>query len=186
MENPAVIKPEICHSESGSRCSANSNIQPTYEQQQILKHAIRPGQVVKIMAFAGTGKTSTLIKYAQKWSDLRFLYVAFNKTVAEQGRRVFPRNVTCKTIHSLAYSEVGKLYNKKGKLNFGSLSSYWVSFALENRPGQALFIRAKTVVQTLESFLASRDPAITSEHTPVWCKNTHGNRVLVEAAEKKV
>ncbi|XP_054845336.1 F-box DNA helicase 1 [Eublepharis macularius] len=192
MENSncstTVIKPAISSAsyESHRGCSANSNIQPTYEQQQILNHAIVPGQVVKIMAFAGTGKTSTLIKYAEKWSNLRFLYVAFNKTIAEQGGRVFPPNVTCKTIHSLAFAEVGKLYSRKGKLNVGSLSSYWVSFVLENRTGQSLFIRAKSVIQTLTAFFASPDTAITSEHTPIWCKNTHGERVLVQEEEKRI
>ncbi|XP_015269302.1 PREDICTED: F-box DNA helicase 1 [Gekko japonicus] len=190
MENsscgPAVVKPETPGSsyESGHGCSASSDIQPTREQQLILNHAIAPGQVVKIMAFAGTGKTSTLIKYAEKWSNLRFLYLAFNKSIADQGRRVFPWNVTCKTVHSLAFAEVGKLYSQKHKLNGGSLNSYWVSFVLQERQGQSRFVRAKTVIQTLAAFFASRDSTITFEHTPIWCKNTHGQRVLVQEDEK--
>ncbi|KAJ6666330.1 hypothetical protein lerEdw1_000602 [Lerista edwardsae] len=184
----AVIMPEISHSyERGLRCSnGNPGIQPTCEQQKIINHAIAPRQVVKIMAFAGTGKTSTLIKYAEKWSDLRFLYLAFNKTIAEQASRVFPRNVTCKTVHSLAYSAVGKLYSQKSKLNFGTLTSYWISLVLQNRKGQSLFVRAKTVIQTLTTFFASADAAITLEHTPIWCKNTRGETVLVEEAEKRI
>ncbi|XP_053111570.1 F-box DNA helicase 1 isoform X3 [Hemicordylus capensis] len=182
----AVVKPAVpsCSYERG--LSNNPGIQPTCEQQQILNHAIAPRQVVKIMAFAGTGKTSTLVKYAEKWSSLRFLYLAFNKTIAEQGGRVFPRNVTCKTVHSLAFSEVGKHYSQKGKLNFGSLTSYWVSFILQNREGQSPFIRAKTVIQTLETFFASADPSITVEHAPIWCKNTKGAVVPVQEEEKKI
>lgn len=57
---------------------------------------------------SGTGKTSTLVKYAEKFADLNFLYVTFNKAVAERGKSVFPRNVTCKTFHSLAFGSVGK------------------------------------------------------------------------------
>ena len=50
-----------------------------------------------------------MVKYAEKFADLSFLYVTFNKAVAERGRLVFPRNVTCKTFHSLAFGNVGKL-----------------------------------------------------------------------------
>ncbi|KAJ7329345.1 hypothetical protein JRQ81_015519, partial [Phrynocephalus forsythii] len=169
--------------EGSLRGSTRREIHPTSEQQQILNHAIAPRQVVKIMAFAG--KTSTLVKYAEKWSQLRFLYLAFNKTIAEQGMRAFPRNVTCKTVHALAFAEVGRSYRQKGKLLMGSLSSYWVSLALQNREGQSLFTRGKTVLQTLSTFFASADEAITAEHAPVWCKNNRGERVLVGTEEKR-
>ena len=34
-----------------------------------------------VIAFAGTGKTSTLCAYAQARKDKRFIYLAFNKKV---------------------------------------------------------------------------------------------------------
>ncbi|XP_063163983.1 F-box DNA helicase 1 [Candoia aspera] len=178
----AVMNPELPSNERG--LNNGPALQPTSEQQRILNHTLTPGQVVKIVAFAGTGKTSTLIKYAEKWSHLRFLYLAFNKTIAEQGTRVFPPNVTCKTIHSLAFAEVGKNY--RHKLNFGSLTSYTVSFVLSNCEGQSLFVRAKTVVRTLADFFASADRSITVEHAPIWCKNNQGAKVLVQENEKQI
>ncbi|XP_073185002.1 F-box DNA helicase 1 isoform X4 [Lepidochelys kempii] len=162
------------------------DIKLTHEQQRILNHTILPGQVVKIMAFAGTGKTSTLIKYAEKFPHLSFLYVAFNKAIVENGKSVFPPNVMCKTFHSLAYASVGKNYKEKGKLNFSNLSPYTISFILKHRAGQSVFVRAKTVTQTLGSFFASSDEFISVEHTPIWCKNTHGARVLVCEEEKQI
>ncbi|XP_034983475.2 F-box DNA helicase 1 isoform X1 [Zootoca vivipara] len=189
MENSnngtAFIEPEWGSSgyERGPRCSS-PDIRLTCEQLKILNHAIAPREVMKIIAFAGTGKTSTLIRYAEKWSNLRFLYLAFNKTIADQAAQMFPRNVTCKTVHSLAFAEVGKDYKKK--LNPGSLSSYCVSFVLRNREGQSLFIRAKTVIQTLLAFFASANESISMEHTPVWCKNNQGQLVLVQEAEKRI
>ncbi|KFP81626.1 F-box only protein 18, partial [Acanthisitta chloris] len=174
-----------------SRCREDlwdscSEVKLTHEQQRILSHRIEPGQVVKIMAFAGTGKTSTLVKYAEKFSDLNFLYVTFNKAVAERGKRVFPCNVTCKTFHSLAFGSVGKHYKEKGKLNFSKMSVFSISFLLRNREGQSLFVRGKTVSQTLENFFASSDEEICEEHTPVWFKNTHGVRTLVSQREKQI
>jgi F-box protein 18 (helicase) len=61
-----------------------------------------------LLASTGTGKTSTLVKYAEKWSQSRFLYVTFNKSIAKQAELVFPSNVICKTFHSMAYSHVGR------------------------------------------------------------------------------
>ncbi|NXN15037.1 FBH1 helicase, partial [Indicator maculatus] len=161
-------------------------IKLTHEQQRILNHKIEPDQIVKIMAFAGTGKTSTLVKYAEKFADLNFLYVTFNKAAADRGKSIFPRNVTCKTFHSLAYGSVGKQYKEKGKLNFSKMSVYSISFLIQHREGQSLFIRAKTVSKTLENFFASPDEEICEEHTPVWFKNTHGNMNRVSPQEKKI
>ncbi|OXB70493.1 UNVERIFIED_CONTAM: hypothetical protein H355_005418, partial [Colinus virginianus] len=193
MENASVTAPRVVEEEMlSSRCrqdfwsSSLSEVKLTHEQQRILNHKIERGQIVKIMAFAGTGKTSTLVKYAEKFADLNFLYVTFNKAVAERGRLVFPRNVTCKTFHSLAFGSVGRRYKEKGRLNFSKLSAYSVSFLIQNREGQSIFIRGKTVSQTLENFFASSDEEICEEHTPIWFKNTHGERRLVSRAEKEI
>ncbi|NXJ98225.1 FBH1 helicase, partial [Corythaixoides concolor] len=190
MENASVTMQAVEEETLASRCRQDLCIWPevklTHEQQRILNHKIERGQIVKIMAFAGTGKTSTLVKYAEKFADLNFLYVAFNKAVAERGKSVFPRNVTCKTFHSLAFGSVGKHYKEKGKLNFSKLSVYSLSFLIQNREGQSLFVRAKTVSQTLENFFASSDEEISEEHTPVWFKNTHGQIQLVSQVEKRI
>ncbi|XP_019365183.1 PREDICTED: F-box DNA helicase 1 [Gavialis gangeticus] len=182
VEQPVPSSP--CARDIWSRSKLDLKL--THEQQRILNHEIAPGHIVKIMAFAGTGKTSTLIKYAEKFSNLNFLYVAFNKSIVENGKKLFPCNVTCKTFHSLAFATFGKQYKEKGKLNFFKLSPYTISFQLKTREGQSLFVRGKTVTQTLESFFASSDEFISTEHTPIWCKNTHGMRVPVTEGEKRI
>ncbi|XP_036316815.1 F-box DNA helicase 1 isoform X2 [Pipistrellus kuhlii] len=157
-------------------------IQLTHEQRLILNHKMEPLQVVKIMAFAGTGKTSTLVKYAEKWSGSKFLYVTFNKSIAKQAERVFPSNVTCRTFHSMAYRHVGQKYQSKKKLNLFKLTPFMVNFVLAE--GKAGFIRAKLVCKTLENFFASADDELNVDHVPIWCKDTHGQRVMVEQSEK--
>ncbi|KAM6419459.1 F-box DNA helicase 1 isoform 3-T3 [Pluvialis apricaria] len=192
MENTSVTVPTVEEETLAARCRQDfwsgswPELKLTHEQQRILNHKIEHGQIVKIMAFAGTGKTSTLVKYAEKFADLNFLYVTFNKAVAERGKSVFPRNVTCKTFHSLAFGSVGKHYKEKGKLNFSKMSVYAISSLIQNREGQSLFIRGKTVSQTLENFFASSDEEICEEHAPIWFKNTHGERKLVSQVEKKI
>ncbi|XP_034877599.1 F-box DNA helicase 1 isoform X3 [Mirounga leonina] len=157
-------------------------IQLTHEQQLILSHKMEPLQVVKIMAFAGTGKTSTLVKYAEKWSESRFLYVTFNKSIAKQAELVFPSNVICKTFHSMAYGHVGRKYQLKKKLNLFKLTPFMVNSVLAE--GKGGFIRAKLVCKTLENFFASADEELTIDHVPIWCKNSQGQRVMVEQSEK--
>ncbi|KAM6214374.1 F-box DNA helicase 1 [Rhynchocyon petersi] len=159
-----------------------TTIQLTNEQQLILNHKMEPLQVVKIMAFAGTGKTSTLVKYAEKWSESRFLYVTFNKSIAKQAELVFPSNVICKTFHSMAYGHIGRKYQLKKKLNLFKLTPFMVNSVLAE--GKGGFIRAKLVCKTLENFFASADEELTIDHVPIWCKNNQGQRVMVEQSEK--
>ncbi|XP_072255164.1 F-box DNA helicase 1 [Pyxicephalus adspersus] len=159
------------------------SFQLTNEQQQIINHNIQPGQVVKIMAFAGTGKTSTLIKYAEKRPGLRFLYVTFNKSIADHAFNIFPENVTCKTFHSLAFQETGKLYRQRNKINPSKLTAYTVNFVLPE--GQAGFVRAKLVVKTLEHFFASADTEIEVDHVPIWCKNNRGELQIVSPQQQQ-
>ncbi|XP_032914034.1 F-box DNA helicase 1 isoform X2 [Catharus ustulatus] len=184
MENSRIVPVE--EGRVNLSCSGGADIKLTHEQQRILNHRIEPGQTVKIMAFAGTGKTSTLVKYTEKFQELQFLYLAFNKAVAEKGKRVFPRNVTCKTFHSLAFGSVGRLYKAKGKLNFSKLSVYSISLLLQHREGQSLYVRAKMVSRTLENFFASSDRDICEEHAPLWYKNTQGQLQLMDREDKRI
>lgn len=186
MENASGIVQPLEERRMDLCPSGWADVRLTHEQQRILSHKIEPGQTVKIMAFAGTGKTSTLVKYAEKFSELKFLYLAFNKAVAEKGKKVFPRNVTCKTFHSLAFGSVGRHYKERGKLNFSKMSVYSISFLLQNREGQSLFVRGKTVSQTLENFFSSSDEEICEEHVPLWFKNTHGQMQQVSPQEKRI
>ncbi|NWT61569.1 FBH1 helicase, partial [Erythrocercus mccallii] len=186
MENASGIVQPLEEGRVDLCSSGWADVKLTHEQQRILNHKIEPGQTVKIMALAGTGKTSTLVKYAEKFSELKFLYLAFNKAVAQKGKKVFPRNVTCKTFHSLAFGSVGRYYKEKGKLNFSKLSVYSISFLLQSRGGQPLFIRGKTVSQTLENFFSSSDEEICEEHTPLWFKNTQRQMEPMSPGEKEI
>ncbi|XP_039201711.1 F-box DNA helicase 1-like [Crotalus tigris] len=146
-----------------------TDLKPTREQQQILNHAFKkPGERVKIEAFAGTGKTYTLIQYTKKWPELKFLYLPFNSSVREQAKQLFPENVTCETFHSLAKEALEKFYGRE--LDCCLLTSYVVSFLQSNCQEKPPFI-AKMIVQTLAAFFASADGSITVHHMPKWCKN---------------
>lgn len=82
----------------------------TDEQNQIIHD---DSDFLAIKAFAGSGKTTTLKEFALAHPDKRILYVAYNKETAKQARMSFPRNVTAKTAHSIAFSKFGKPLEKK-------------------------------------------------------------------------
>ena len=84
--------------------------QETKEQKLIV---LSDSSFIAIKAFAGTGKTTTLIKFSEARPEKRILYIAYNKETARKGSLLFPSNVTCKTAHSIAYGRYGYPLSKK-------------------------------------------------------------------------
>jgi hypothetical protein len=74
---------------------------PPTEEQAAAVSAFMTGGSLKISAFAGAGKTSTLQLMANERQG-RGLYLAFNKKIADEARGKFPGDVDCRTTHSLA------------------------------------------------------------------------------------
>jgi hypothetical protein len=85
----------------------------THEQRAVLQQEVHPGnkragadrlrrgQILRVSAAAGAGKTTTLEAYTALRPHLRFLFLAFNKITVERAQLRFPPNVTCKTCHKL-------------------------------------------------------------------------------------
>ena len=80
------------------------DLKPTKEQQSAVV-AFASKQTFKINAYAGTGKTATLAMMAHS-SGRQGLYIAFNKSIADEAGRKFPSHVKALTSHSLAYRAV--------------------------------------------------------------------------------
>ncbi|XP_072311104.1 F-box DNA helicase 1 [Eucyclogobius newberryi] len=160
--------------------SRHPQINLTGEQQRILSHDIQRDHILKIMAFAGTGKTTTLVKYAEQRPHLRFLYVAFNKSVAKEAERRFPSNVDCKTVHALAFGDVGRNYKIGKKLTY-NMTPFSINTVLPK--GRAGFHKSKIVMQTINTFLASKDEQITTTHIPSFYIKKKNNRVPIAEAD---
>jgi hypothetical protein len=90
-----------------------SNHPPTIEQQTVLT-AVDAGGTLKVKAYAGAGKTSTLTMIASRKRGQRGRYLAFNKEIAQSAKRKFPPDsVSASTWHSLAYSQVDSWLTNK-------------------------------------------------------------------------
>lgn len=129
----------------------------TKEQLDIINTDVSEGQTMKVIAFAGASKTTSLRAYTEFRPNSTFLYLAFNASVAAEARETFPPNVTAKTTHSLAYRMFGFKY--KNKLNF-AIRPYQVADALNIKK----FGVAKYLIAVVENYLCSSDAEIEEKH----------------------
>jgi F-box protein 18 (helicase) len=128
-------------------------------------------ELIKIVAFAGTGKTTTLIKMCQEHPNLNFLVVMYNKGAQKHAETVFPRNNTkCVTSHSLAYSTTGQFYSHKFAFNLKAkdiMDSNCMGESGGSKHSGSFAQKAAQVLRTVENFLNSPDDEITMENVPI-------------------
>ena len=127
---------------------------------------------LKISAFAGTGKTSTLTALA-KSTQKNGLYLAFNKSIAAEARAKFPRSVDCRTMHSLAFRAIPDKYQGNKSKLMDSLTANLVAQLLDIeeiavgntvlKPRSLAFLTLKSV----QRFCQSGDDELAVEHVPL-------------------
>lgn len=128
---------------------------------------------LRINAYAGTGKTSTL-KMLAKSTRRRGVYLAFNASIAKEAAREFPRNVRCSTVHSMAFRAMVQKYSPEKMTK--KLSSGFVSYKM-NLKAEAIDIGKGVekapmssrgwgflVNDTVTRWLRSGDPEIARHH----------------------
>ena len=76
----------------------------------------RLGKSFKVIAYAGTGKTTTLQMISDAMPERRGMYLAFNKSIASEAQNKFHRGVDCRTFHSLAFRSVPRGVTDKLRL----------------------------------------------------------------------
>jgi hypothetical protein len=130
-------------------------MKPTQEQQMVVDATSR---IIKLVAFAGTGKTSTLIARAETHNE-RTLYLAFNKSVQVEAEQRFPKWVTPKTQHGLAYASIMGRGYKGVRYTLGRLSIFKTA-----RLFRTDYYMAGLIHKTVENFCQSADPSITLCH----------------------
>lgn len=83
-------------------------MKPTKEQDLIIQ-SVHDHELTKVVACAGTGKTTTLTQIVNALKPKSALYIAFNKAVATEAAEKFPSSVTCSTIHAFAMKYIPRL-----------------------------------------------------------------------------
>lgn len=165
MNNLYTIK-ELCKNEKSmynivcEEIGRKFHIQRTFvhgltdEQKFIKNFSYVPRQMYAIQAFAGTGKTTTLVEIAKSNQDKKILYIAFNKALAiEASEKAFVNlNVDIYTIHSLTLQHTEK-YEVQNLTN--AKISEFLNISYED---------ACLTRRVLECYLASPDKIITVNH----------------------
>jgi hypothetical protein len=107
---------------------------PTKEQVEAVDLSVKGA--LRVNAYAGTGKTSTLklIAAAAEVRNQRGLYLAFNKSIATEAATQFVSSVACKTTHSLAFGAMIRPFNNNMEKMTGSINAISVANTLRLQP----------------------------------------------------
>lgn len=125
------------------------------DQQNTVIHC--PARLIVVNAFAGAGKTTTAVGYADARPYSKMLYIAFNKGIRDEAATRFGPNVESRTTHSLAYTAVGRFYQAR-------LARPWRTLTLRNEAGIAT-VRAAAITQSiLSKFFQSTAKEINISH----------------------
>lgn len=158
----------------------------TEEQKKIVCEPHAKGDLVKVVAFAGTGKTTTLVHLARQLEtdhpDWRILYLAFNKTIQTEASGKFPPNTVAKTTHALAYAAIGAQYRQK---LISDLRIREVAEAFGLSPKYYSLVRY--AIDSVKNYMNSNQQYFQTAHCPGIDLN-HQNRVnkveVIELAKK--
>ncbi|KAE8220620.1 hypothetical protein CF319_g5879 [Tilletia indica] len=173
----------------------------TSEQRDFVDTDVFQGEVIKIQAYAGTGKTTSLLEYAKERPHRRFLYLAFNKAAQEDAHKRFSSNVECRTFHSFAYGsrpancQVGNIRNSD--IVTRHLLDQLPEGEKKPTPGEQVRPNAKDrkllpttvasyIMAVLEKFMSSDAQEISVDHVP-WRmkdKTTLSVQEVVDSAAK--
>lgn len=134
-----------------------------------------------IQAGAGAGKTWLLLEGARQNPNVTHLFTVYNKAAQLDAQRKAPKNVECRTRHSLAYRDVGHKYshrNREGRIPSSTLAKklgITESVALHSplSGGETIFRPhhlASLVMETVTRFCSSDASRILPAHVP----NTRG------------
>jgi hypothetical protein len=149
---------------------------PTKEQLDIISEALA-GENITIQAFAGAGKTSSLVMLSQA-IDKPSLYLAYNKAMADEAKEKFPSHVEVRTSHSLAYAHIGNQYRHKLQRprgayknlcgTGGEIGRYFKIKPLDLAKGKFLSTAAigLCIRDTVNKFEHSADERISNTHVP--------------------
>ncbi|WP_044415207.1 UvrD-helicase domain-containing protein [Halarcobacter anaerophilus] len=130
----------------------------TKEQKEIVK-AVGKYKNIKINAFAGTGKTTTLRYVAKEYKDRKILYLAFNSAIKNEASSSFPNNTYVKTTHGLAYSAIKKYTN----IDLNTLRNYRaIDIANEF---EIPYEKALSALKIFENFCNNTQDKISEEDT---------------------
>lgn len=163
---------------------------PTEQQAQIRAAAVdllsAPRGIIKSVAGAGCGKTTTLIGAAIDCKEAgasRLCYLALSKNLVESAQESFRGTATVKTFSALAYegTKIGQLQRPIGPIYPHHVVE---SFGLASKrlPTDATTF-ARIVLAILSSFCQSSATEPSQAHLPYWVKDPQVGGLAIRYAD---
>ena len=142
----------------------------TQEQRDVVD-AAKTGEHLKVVAFAGAGKTFTLVEVAKALRGKRILYLTFSKALADEARKKFGDLAEPMTNHSLAYKETGRLFEGRLKNSLFQARRLLAADLPELDQLKEWGFRDREeamfpVLETVNRFTQSEADVVTAEHIP--------------------
>lgn len=134
----------------------STTVQYTDQQLSVIRSQAKK---LKVRAYAGTGKSSTLVGYAAARPRTRMLYLAYNSAIRAEAKQKFGPNVDCHTGHSLAFSKAQPYVESRGGKGLGNIKNIEVARAL-----MVAAPIARMSLSALSNYFNSADKEITVEH----------------------
>ncbi|UFX48259.1 hypothetical protein HAP47_0016990 [Bradyrhizobium sp. 41S5] len=138
---------------------------------------------MKINAYAGTGKTSTLEFLAHSTSR-RGQYIAFNRDIVRDAKEKFPNTVNCSTSHGLAFKATPSAYRNNSdkmtkRVNANQLAEMLNLKRWDVDGRHVLRPRSQgyLILDTLRRYMQSADADLAAHHV-----SRHGSLLAVPEA----
>ncbi|EIE4559096.1 ATP-dependent helicase [Campylobacter lari] len=124
----------------------------TPEQQEVVKCDFE--DILLVNAYAGTGKTSTLVQFCKARSEYNILYLSYNSSMRKEAEEKFKelKNVSVKTMHSLAY-ETLEMSDYKTRL--GNLRALDITHLFSDLNADYKNMYANTALKLIRKFCNS-------------------------------
>ena len=134
----------------------------TQEQKDIVNTVYNDEKVIKINAYAGAGKTSTLVEIVKEIRktepNVKILYLVFNKSMVEDSKLKFDSldlNVECYTTHSFALRRFSLL--RDGNIEVMPTIDYSDYMKIKNSNTSYKYAKYKNILDMLNSYCATFD-----------------------------
>lgn len=153
--------------------SSIDGVELSPEQLRILASGAR---LIKVQAFAGTGKTTLLRALARQSKSAKGIYLAFNTSIANHAASIFPSNIDCRTHNGMALRALRAKHLAWRDLRDGKIGHLGVEHlaAIPGMDGQNL----EWVLQTIVNYMQSAAPEIDEGHFPLDDALFFGNNAL--------
>lgn len=178
---PEPARPEPASDPDSGVRDAFGGHTPTSEQERALA-LFQEGGSLKLVAVAGSGKTSTLRAFARTEQVRRpgrhLLYLAFNRSVAHEAAAEFPDNTTAMTIHAMARRQIlntaygpllGKLNTELPPWSATSAAIMPRKVVVDTAAGARVlsaYAVGRIALETVEMFCRTVDDKISAKHLP--------------------